>query len=118
MKKSVGIGFLITIFLFLRFASAVEETKEPPGKTLFLDNKCNVCHSIKSDGIERKSSASKAPDLSTVGSERTADWIVKFLKKEVDLEGKKHIKAWTGKNEDLTAIAKWLESHKKPAEKK
>jgi cytochrome c2 len=104
---------LILLFLGVSFAHAADD----PGKTAFLANKCNTCHSIASDKIEKTSKATPKvppPDLSTVGDKRTADWIVKFMKKTETINNVKHPKAWTGKEEDLTAIAKWLEGHKKP----
>lgn len=131
-KQSYPTARLI-LLLFLVFilpssyVLAVETStvKDEPGKKLFLDNKCNICHSIQAAAVVKKGPAVAAgaknppPDLSGVGLERSADWITKFLKKEVDLNGKKHTKLWTGKPEDLATLAKWLESLKtKPAEKK
>jgi mono/diheme cytochrome c family protein len=117
--------FVITL-VPISFALAAETTaKDEPGKKIFLDNKCNICHSIQAAGIAKKGPAMTStpgknapPDLSGVGAERSADWITKFLKKEVDLNGKKHSKLWTGKPEDLTTLAKWLESLKTKPEKK
>lgn len=119
--KSLLLGLLIISFISVRFAGAAEETKELPGKSLFLANKCNTCHTIASDGIEKKVKATGKkipPDLSTIGDQKTADWIVKYLKKTETIKNEKHPKSWTGKDEDLMLIAKWLESHKKPADKK
>ncbi|MCI0447923.1 cytochrome c [bacterium] len=109
--KSLFLGILMMSFVLVRFAAAAE----PDGKALFLANKCNTCHAIKSDGIEKTSKAKlkkEPPDLSTIGDQKTADWIVKYLKKQETLNNEKHVKAWAGKDEDLMAIAKWLEGHK------
>ena len=115
MKKSLF--FAITTFCFLTtpFLLAQESKSEDPGKKAFLDNKCNMCHSVTAEGIEKKTAGSKTPDLSGIGAKQNADFFVKFLKKEADMNGKKHSKSWTGKDADLQAIAKWLESLKKPA---
>ncbi|MCI0618355.1 cytochrome c [bacterium] len=109
--------FAVTTFCFLTtpFLLAQESKSEDPGKKAYLDNKCNMCHSVSAEGIEKKTAGSKAPDLSGIGAKQNADFFVKFLKKEVDMNGKKHSKSWTGKDADLQAIAKWLESLKKPA---
>src|SRR5687767_3942562 len=110
--KLLSLSFLILSFLCGSFAEAADD----PGKTAFLANKCNTCHTVSSDGIEKtmKTTPKKVPpDLSTVGDTRTADWIVKYVKKTETINNVKHAKAWTGKEEDLTAIAKWLEAHKK-----
>lgn len=80
------------------------------GKKVFLDQKCTSCHSITSQGIQGKASdpADKITDLSKVGAERNADWITKYLKKEVDIKGKKHKKAFKGTPAELTELANWL----------
>lgn len=121
MNKSLVLSLLIVLFSLPRLVAAAEETKEPPGKAAFIANKCNTCHSISSDGITAKIKATGKkvpPDLSNVGEKRNADWIVKYLKKTEAINTEKHPKGWTGKEEDLTAIAKWLETLKKPPEKK
>jgi hypothetical protein len=81
-----------------------------------------MCHQIESQGILKKSATSMTPpveikgppDLSYAGvGEKGEEWITKFLKKEVDLNGKKHAKTWSGKEEDLAALVKWLATLKK-----
>ena len=108
----------ISVPLFAQDAKMIEA-----GKKAFEANKCNMCHSVAAEGIAKtmKTSATAKvvpPDLSGVGTKHNADFFVKFLKKEVELNGKKHTKGWTGKEEDLKTIAAWLESLKKPAEAK
>jgi mono/diheme cytochrome c family protein len=102
------------------FVQALDEqaAKEPAGKTIFLNEKCNTCHSIDSAAITKKMASSKAPDLSNVGSEQKAEWIVKWLKKEETLHEKKHLATFKGTEEDMKTVAAWLETLKKPAEKK
>ncbi len=110
--KSLFVALLMISFLLVSFAV---KAADAPGKTLFLANKCNTCHSIKADAIEKTSKTKmkkEPPDLSTIGDQKTADWIVKYLKKQEMLDNAKHVKAWTGKDEDLMTVAKWLESHK------
>ena len=103
-----GILFLIALgFMSPAFA------EDAPGKKVFIANKCNTCHSIESQGITMTLKSSKAPDLSNVGSEHKADWLVKYISKEETKNDKKHIKGWTGTKEDLQTVAKWLESLKK-----
>jgi mono/diheme cytochrome c family protein len=115
MKKSLLFAIPTLCFLTTGLLLAQESKTEDPGKKAFLDNKCNMCHSVSAEAIEKKTTASKAPDLSGIGAKQNADSIVKFLKKEMDMNGKKHSKSWTGKDADLQSIAKWLESLKKPA---
>jgi cbb3-type cytochrome oxidase cytochrome c subunit len=112
--KTLLFALLMVLFLSVRLVSA----EDAPGKTIFLANKCNTCHSIASDKIEKTSKTKpkkEPPDLSTVGDQRTAEWIEKYIKKTETIDNVKHVKGWTGKPEDLTTLAKWLADHKKAA---
>jgi cbb3-type cytochrome oxidase cytochrome c subunit len=133
--------FLTTLGLVVAVAlsgtARAEDAKVPAGQKLFLDNKCNSCHSVSGAGIEKKSAEAaekatadkaatektaatpthKAPDLSSIGTDQKADWMAKFLKKEVAAkDGKKHMKLWKGTDADLKTLTEWLGDQK--AEKK
>lgn len=108
---SIAVAAVILHLTLFSFASA-EET-ESAGKKIFLDQKCNVCHSIESQSIVKKTATSKGPDLSNIGAEKSAEWIQKFLNKEETLNNKKHSKSWAGKKEDLTTLSAWLATLKK-----
>jgi len=86
------------------------------GKQIFLDQKCNMCHTVSSAGITPTSKI-KAPDLTGLAAKEDAAWIGKFLRKEADKNGKKHIKPFTGSDEELGAVIAWLQKQTK-AEKK
>jgi mono/diheme cytochrome c family protein len=86
------------------------------GKQIFLDQKCNMCHTVSSAGITPTSKI-KAPDLTGLASKEDATWVGKFLRKEADKNGKKHIKPFTGSDEELGAMIAWLQKQTK-AEKK
>jgi hypothetical protein len=120
MKKGfaivLGITFLF-IFSLLATSAYAQDTQEPAGKTIFLDSKCNMCHSIEAAGIQRKLATSKAPDLSNVGSERTAEWIAKWITRQEELDGKKHQMEFKGKPEDLKTLSEWVASFKKGEQK-
>ena len=97
-------------------AVAAAQGAEPPGKVVYLAKKCQVCHSIDSQGIARtsKSEKTKGPDLSNVGATHLAPWIMQWLQKQVgNSEGKKHSKAWTGTDQELKQLADWLATLKK-----
>ena len=83
---------------------------ESPGQEAFEASKCNMCHSVDSLGIERTSTSDKmkAEDLSTVGDDLELDWAVKFIKKEVELDGEMHKKTFKGTDEEAQQIAEWL----------
>ena len=113
MKKFITIA---SIFAFIGImATAQDKAPEAKdGKTIFTEkeNKCTMCHSVKS--LEIKGGKT---DLSTVGDKNKADDMKAFLKKEGELNGKKHGMAFKGSDEDLTILTKWLESLKSPEAK-
>jgi mono/diheme cytochrome c family protein len=116
MKNSVRIVATIGIvFLFIvSFVSiSMAADTAAAGQKLFMDKKCNTCHSVDSMKITKKLASSKAPDLSNIGAEKNAEWIQKWLKKEVDLNGKKHTPTWGGTPEDLKTLSEWVASLKK-----
>ena len=79
-------------------------------KDLYQQAKCDRCHAVASEGIEAttKSARMKGPDLDGLGESRTAEWIVQYVKKEVNLDGKDHRSKYTGTDSDLETIAEWL----------
>lgn len=82
------------------------------GKTIFMDQKCQMCHGVEAAGIEAmtKSEKMKGPDLSDVADRHEAEWLMQYLKKETDIEGKKHMKAFSGSDEELQQLIDWFES--------
>lgn len=108
-------------------ATAFAQTAAPPardGKTIFLENKCNTCHTLAALKIERKGEPEeksddklKPPDLSSVGLERKADWMARFLMKKETLDGEKHKKLFKGSEADLKMLTAWLETQKAPKRK-
>jgi cytochrome c5 len=85
------------------------------GKQIFLAQKCNLCHSISSAGIERtvKSEKIAGPDLTNTAAKLDVAVLTKFLKKEAEIDGKKHGKTFTGSDEELTTVISWLQQQKK-----
>ena len=85
------------------------------GKSAFKANKCDKCHTVESQGIERTSTppGKLPPDLSGVGLKHNADWIKGWLLKDEELNGKKHLKKWSGTDDDLAVVSKWLAAQKK-----
>lgn len=83
------------------------------GKSIFEASKCVRCHSIESQGVAAKPKEGEeedVKDLSKVGTEQSAEWIQKFLRKEETLDGKKHKQKFRGSDEDLQTLATWLAS--------
>lgn len=116
MNRNLLLAVMTSLVLMVSIVLAAG--KEPGGdavadteaKALFVDNKCNSCHSISKAGVERKggTQSSKIPDLSTVGSKHDADWMAKYLKKEEAMNGKKHTVPFKGTDEQLTTMTVWL----------
>jgi hypothetical protein len=113
MKKTPLLLLSVVVLFLVGFSAQLLFADDDPGKKVFMDNKCSTCHSVDSQQIKKTMASSKAPDLSNVGSTRTEEWITKWLKKEEAIDGKKHPKTWTGKDEDLTTLVKWLGTLKK-----
>jgi hypothetical protein len=115
---------LIACACVIGVASAAANGAAKDGKTLFLDNKCNTCHTVQSAGIQKKAAAAaekgeeksdkdkKAPDLSGVGLERKADWMAKYLMKTEAIKGEKHSRKFRGSEADLKLVTAWLETLK------
>lgn len=84
------------------------------GKEIFLSQKCNLCHSVSSADIEAKTKSEKVrgPDLVDVGERHQTDFLLEYLRKEAEIDGEKHNKAFTGSDEELGALVAWLEDQK------
>ncbi len=96
--------FFIIALYGAAFASAGEES---PGKKVFVASKCGTCHAVQSAKLETKSKK-PAPDLSTIGSVKNADFLKKYLVKQEKMEGKAHPVSFKGPDEDLKKLADWL----------
>jgi cytochrome c551/c552 len=84
------------------------------GKAIFLEKKCNLCHSIDSQSIKKTSEKMKGPDLSNAaGMVESADWLKSFLTKKVQHEGKDHLREFKGTDEELNAVVDWIMTLKK-----
>lgn len=102
----IYLGFVVTIVALYGFAYAFATNPEGDGKKLFTDNRCNMCHTVTSMGIESKKS--DAVDLSNVGKDQTAEFLNKFLKKQAKLNDKDHKSSFKGNDEDLKVLVDWL----------
>ena len=129
-RRSVPVLLLGGTILFAALAAHGETPAAPDGKALFTGtaNKCNTCHTVTAAGIEKKKaepsaeaskekSEKKPPDLSSVGLERKAEWIGKFLMKTETIKGDKHPRKFRGTDAELKTLATWLEAQKAPKKK-
>lgn len=102
----------IAAFLFISIAIQGQDKKAVTGKDVFVNAKCGMCHGIESEKLTTKG---KAPDLSNIGVEKKADWLAKFLTKQEKLNGKAHMMAFKGTDEELKTLSSWLATLKKSA---
>lgn len=102
----IYLGLVITIVALYGFAFTIADQPGDDGKKIFVDNKCNMCHTVTSAGIESKKS--DASDLSTVGKDKTVEFLTKYLKKEAKINDKDHKSAFKGSDEDLKVLVDWL----------
>jgi mono/diheme cytochrome c family protein len=106
----IYLGLVVTIVALYGFAFTIADEKSDDGKKLFVDNKCNMCHTVTVAGIESKKS--DASDLSTTGKDRTVEFLTKYLKKEAKLDDKDHKSSFKGTDEDLAKLVDWLSTLK------
>lgn len=105
---------LLATLAILAATSAVGLGQDAAGKKLFLDSKCNGCHAVASQDIEAVRENSKAPDMSDAGTMiPNAEWAKKFVMREEEKDGKKHMRPWKGSEKDLEQIVAWLMTLKK-----
>jgi len=111
MRKSYW--SLLGVVAVLAFAGSPLALAGDEGQAAFEAQKCNMCHSVPAAGIEAKvkSEKMKGPDLPANGLE--ADWIVSYLKHEVQLDGADHKKEFKDVDTELKTIAAWLVSLEK-----
>ena len=107
--------FLFVGFVALTLSGYVSGQAADAGKKVFTDAKCNMCHSVESQGITKATPGGKVVDLSDAGATHDAAWFEKYLKKQEAVNDKKHMKEFTGKEEDLKALSTWLAALKKAA---
>ena len=113
--SSRGIRGVLTLATLVALGGAANAAAAD-GKEIFLGQKCNMCHAVSSAGITPTGKI-KAPDLTGLASKEDPAFLTKFLKKEADKNGKKHIKNFTGTDEELATLVAWLQKQTEPAKK-
>lgn len=95
--------------------AAAQSPKILDGKQLFLAQRCNLCHTVSSADIQAttKSEKMKGPDLTGLASKLDAKLIGDYLRKKIEINGKKHGKAFTGSDEEIGALIAWLQKQEK-----
>ena len=121
MKQTIGftLSIVLTVVLLAIVYSgpvaspAAAQGAKLDGKAIFLAQKCNLCHSVSTAGVEAttKSEKMKGPDL--VNVKEDAKLLNGYLRKTESINGKKHVKQFTGSDEELGALIAWIQSQKK-----
>lgn len=115
-SSMVFTGLLLAVFyLSPTGAAAAEAPKVLDGKQIFLAQKCNVCHTVSSAGVQAttKSAKMKGPDLTGVAPKRDARLLNDYLRKKAEINGKKHSKEFTDGDEEIGALIAWLQKQEK-----
>lgn len=106
--------FVISIIALYGFAYSIP-SEDAPGKKVFVDNKCTMCHSVEAAQITSKKK--DASDLSKLSADMTEEFLTKYLKKEESIDGKKHKATFKGTEEELKQMVDWLITFKEKKSK-
>jgi len=102
--------FISAIVALFAFAFSFSQDQGLNGKQIFMDSKCNNCHTINSAEITSKKD--DAVDLSNAGSVGDAQLIKTYLLKETKINDKDHKMKFKGSDAELNTLAEWLASLK------
>ncbi len=110
MKKIFNPIFPLILGAILVLGFSFNSFDDPDGKKLFKENKCALCHSVSTVGIEAEKKTGKmvGGDLVDLGEKYEAGFISAYIRKEAELDGKAHKKPFKGTDEELQAIVDWL----------
>ena len=113
------LSYILCLFvgvILVGFAFSFGQDAVPAGQKVFVDNKCQMCHSVESAGLTSKNK--KAVDLSNVGSTYKADFLNKWLSKTAKIKDNLHKATFKGDDKNLNDLTAWLETLKtKPVPK-
>ncbi len=109
----LAVAILFGVVILIPAAGVSARTASSGGKAIFVSNNCTKCHSIESQGLDRAGpppagTGKLPPDLSAVGLKHTSDWMQKWLTKEEEMNGKKHLKKFGGTDDELSTLTTWL----------
>ena len=115
MKQTIGftLTILVAVLLLAVLYSGPAAGQKVDGKAIFLAQKCNMCHSVSPAGIEKTTKSEKMAGPDIVNLKTDAATLTKYLRKQADLNGKKHVKGFTGSDEELGALVAWMLAQKK-----
>jgi cbb3-type cytochrome oxidase cytochrome c subunit len=104
MGRAIVVGIAMTLANSAETASAADA-----GRDVYVANGCDRCHAVVSRDIALKSKGkARGSDLGNVGATRDADWLQRFLKREILLEPQRHMVKWKGSDDELKTLIDWL----------
>lgn len=98
--------FISVIVALFGFAFSFSQDQGPDGKQVFLDSKCNNCHTVTS--LEITSKKDNSTDLSNAGSSGDAQLIKSYLLKEAKINDQDHKLKFKGSDDELNTLVNWL----------
>lgn len=98
--------FISAVVALFGFAFSFSQDQDLDGKQIFIDSKCNNCHTVTS--MEITSKKDDAVDLSNAGSVGDAQLIISYMLKEAKLNDKNHKLKFKGSEAELNALVNWL----------
>ena len=98
--------FISAIVVLFAFAFSFSQDQNLDDKHIFLDSKCDKCHTVTS--MEITSIKDDATDLSNAGSTGDVQIIKSFLLKESKINEKEHKLKFKGTEAELDALVNWL----------
>jgi CxxC motif-containing protein (DUF1111 family) len=107
--------FISAIVALFAFAFSFSQDQDLNGKQIFVDSKCNNCHTVTS--IEITSKKDDAVDLSNAGSAGDGQLIKSYLLKEVKINDNDHKVKFNGSEAELNTLSEWLASLRTESEK-
>ncbi len=111
LALAIAAGLLLISSAAVVPVSVAAADGEPEGKQIFVAQKCGNCHGIEAEGIEAKFTTGPmaGPALDDVGSKHEAAWIVDYVQRETQMDGKNHKGPKPkGSEEELQTMADWL----------
>ncbi|HEY6626125.1 MAG TPA: c-type cytochrome [Ignavibacteriaceae bacterium] len=98
--------FISTIVALFAFAFSFSQSQDPDGKQIFIDSKCNNCHTVTS--MEITSKKDDATDLSNASIVGDAPLMKSYLLKETKINDQDHKLKFKGTEVELDALVNWL----------
>lgn len=107
--------FISAIVALFAFAFSFSQNQDLDGKQIFIDSKCNNCHTVTSNEITSKKDG--AVDLSNAGTAGDSQLIKSYLLKEAKINDKDHKVKFNGSDAELNTLSEWIASLKTESEK-